>query len=133
MILFSSTFVPLKTLLTAIFQVLYFAYLKYLCFQFRKREYEEILRSHFVTSNLLSSLRRFFPTFIQNKVFAKQYGEITVREYNNSHNRYLIIDSNEVYDLGTSLNKIGRKIFTINRLEIKEVKDVLIKLFCQSR
>ena len=63
------------------------------------------------------------------EAFSKQYGAILVKEYNESHNRYLIIDSNEVYDLGTSLNRVGGKLFTINKIEIKEVASVLIKLF----
>ena len=62
-------------------------------------------------------------------IFAKQYGELIIKESNNTHNRYLIIDSNEVYDLGTSLNRMGDKTFTIYKSEIKEVADVLIKLF----
>ena len=62
-------------------------------------------------------------------IFVKQYGELIIKESNNTHNRYLIIDSNEVYDLGTSLNRMGDKTFTIYKLEIKEVADVLIKLF----
>jgi hypothetical protein len=63
------------------------------------------------------------------EAFAKQYGELIVKESDNTHNRYLIIDSSEVYDLGTSLNRIGDKTFTINKIEIKEISDVLIKLF----
>ena len=62
-------------------------------------------------------------------IFAKQYGELIIKESNNTHNRYLITDSNEVYDLGTSLNRMGDKTFTIYKTEIKEVADVLIKLF----
>lgn len=61
--------------------------------------------------------------------FNKQYGELNVKESNNTHNRYLIIDSKEVFDLGTSLNRIGDKTFTIHKIEIKEISDVLIKLF----
>ena len=63
------------------------------------------------------------------EAFNKQYGEIVVEKYNDAHNRYLIIDSNEVYDLGTSLNRIGGKLFMINKVEIKEVANLLIKLF----
>lgn len=63
------------------------------------------------------------------EAFSKQYGEIIVKEHNQSHNRYLIIDSTDVYDLGTSTNKMGGKIFTINKQEIKEVIDTLIKIF----
>jgi hypothetical protein len=61
--------------------------------------------------------------------FSKQYGEIIVKDYFKSHNRFLILDSDEVYDLGASLNKIGNKIFTINKIEIGEIKKVLITLF----
>ena len=63
------------------------------------------------------------------EAFSKQYGEIVVKDYFKSHNRFLILDSDEVYDLGTSLNKIGNKIFTINKMEIDEIRDVLIKKF----
>ena len=63
------------------------------------------------------------------EAFSKQYGEIVVKDYFKSHNRFLILDSNEVYDLGTSLNKIGNKIFTINKIEIDEIIDVLIEKF----
>ena len=63
------------------------------------------------------------------EAFSKQYGEIVVKDYFKSHNRFLILDSGGVYDLGTSLNKIGNKIFTINKIEIAEIKDVLIKKF----
>ena len=63
------------------------------------------------------------------EAFSQQYGEIVVKDYFKSHNRFLILDSDEVYDLGTSLNKIGNKIFTINKIEIDEIKDVLIKKF----
>ena len=63
------------------------------------------------------------------EVFSKQYGEIVVKDYFKSHNRFLILDSDEVYDLGTSLNKIGNKIFTINKIEIDEIRDILIEKF----
>ena len=63
------------------------------------------------------------------EAFSKQYGEVVVKDYFKSHNRFLILDSDEVYDLGTSLNKIGNKIFTINKIEIDEIRDVLIKKF----
>ena len=63
------------------------------------------------------------------EAFSKQYGELTIKEFNESHNRYLILDSSEVYDLGTSLNSIGNKIFTINKEELKEVANILIEKF----
>ena len=61
--------------------------------------------------------------------FNKQYGGLLVKDYNLAHNRYLIIDSSEVYDLGTSINNMGGKIFTMNKEEIEEVADALINIF----
>ena len=63
------------------------------------------------------------------EAFSKQYGELVVKEFNESHNRFLILDSNEVYDLGTSLNSVGNKIFTINKIEMKEYSDLLVNKF----
>ena len=63
------------------------------------------------------------------EAFSKQYGELIIKEFNESHNRYLILDSSDVYDLGTSLNSIGNKIFTINKEELKEVANILIEKF----
>ena len=63
------------------------------------------------------------------EIFEKQYGNIIVKEFNESHNRYLILDSTEVYDLGTSLNNAGNKIFTINRIEVQKIADAIIELF----
>lgn len=61
--------------------------------------------------------------------FKEQYGEITIKEFSKSHNRFLILDSEEVYDLDSSLNSVGNKISTINKIELEEVAEVLIKLF----
>ena len=61
--------------------------------------------------------------------FIEQYGDITVKELSKSHNRFLILDSEEVYDLDSSLNSVGNKISTINKIELEEVANVLIKLF----
>ena len=66
---------------------------------------------------------------LETEAFIKQYGNLIVKEFNESHNRYLVLDSNEVYDLGTSINSMGNKIFTINKIELIEVADVLIDKF----
>ena len=65
----------------------------------------------------------------ETETFSKQYGEVVIKEFNESHNRFLILDSKDVYDLGTSLNSMGNKIFTINKMEIKEMANILIEKF----
>ena len=54
-------------------------------------------------------------------IFEAQYGKITVKASNNVHDRFLIIDEEECYDLGTSLNYAGNKLFAINRIDGKHI------------
>ena len=54
-------------------------------------------------------------------IFETQYGKITVKVSNNVHDRFLIIDEEECYDLGTSLNHAGNKLFAISRIEGKHI------------
>lgn len=42
------------------------------------------------------------------------------------HDRFIIIDKKEVYHLGASINKAGNKTFAINKMNEKELKEVLI-------
>ena len=45
---------------------------------------------------------------------------------NNVHDRFLIIDEEECYDLGTSLNHAGNKLFAITRIENKQVVKAIL-------
>ena len=54
-------------------------------------------------------------------LFETQYGEIIIKATNNVHDRFLIIDEEECYDLGTSLNHAGNKLFAITKIENKQV------------
>ena len=54
-------------------------------------------------------------------IFETQYGKITSKVFNNIHDRFLIIDEEECYDLGTSINHAGNKLFAINRIEGKQI------------
>lgn len=44
-----------------------------------------------------------------------EYSPVTIREYKQSHDRFLIIDS-EVYHIGASLKDLGKKWFAFSRL-----------------
>ena len=59
-------------------------------------------------------------------IFEMQYGKITVKVSNNVHDRFLIIDEEECYDLGTSLNHAGNKLFAIMRIENKQVVKAIL-------
>ena len=59
--------------------------------------------------------------------FETQYGNITVKQLDDNHDRYLILDNEECYQLGSSLNYAGKKMFSIIKNENKEIIDFLLK------
>ena len=59
--------------------------------------------------------------------YNKQYSNLKVIRNNDFHDRYFIIDKNEVYHCGTSINNAGSKVFSINILEDNIVKNSLIR------
>ena len=60
------------------------------------------------------------------KLFEAQYGIINVETIDDIHDRYLIIDNDICYSLGTSLNYAGKKLFTINKIEDKDTIKFII-------
>ena len=61
----------------------------------------------------------------QNK-FNKQYNKLKVIRTNKFHDRYIIIDNMYIYHIGTSINYIGEKVFSISKLEDEFVIDNLL-------
>ena len=59
-------------------------------------------------------------------VFVSQYGNITVFDNNTIHDRFLVVDENEAYILGTSLNYAGKKTFAITKLEDKTIIESIV-------
>ena len=60
--------------------------------------------------------------------FESQYGAIKVRTLTNLHDRFLIIDEEECYDLGASLNYAGKKLFMINKIDTVAVVKEIIRI-----
>ena len=60
--------------------------------------------------------------------FESQYGAIEVKTLTDLHDRFLIIDGKECYDLGTSLNYAGKKLFAINKIDHSGVIKEIIKI-----
>ncbi|MBR9675973.1 hypothetical protein GOV05_03120 [Candidatus Woesearchaeota archaeon] len=61
------------------------------------------------------------------KKFNSQYEPIFLKEFNKSHDRFLIIDEKEVYHLGASLKDLGKKWFAFSKMN-KESINILEKL-----
>ena len=55
----------------------------------------------------------------------EQYGNFDLQPFSKSHDRFLIIDGQEVYHLGASLKDLGKKWFAFCKLEKETVKHLL--------
>jgi hypothetical protein len=55
----------------------------------------------------------------------EQYGNFEVIPFSKSHDRFLIIDHNEVYHLGASLKDLGKKWFAFTKLHEDTVRELL--------
>lgn len=62
---------------------------------------------------------------IDIKKYQKQYNNLKIIHNDKFHDRFIIIDKNQIYHLGTSLNHAGNKVFAINKIEEPEL---IIKL-----
>lgn len=56
------------------------------------------------------------------KKFNKQYPSIKIKEFSDSHDRFLIIDNTTVYHFGASLKDLGKKWFAFSRMEAEAVR-----------
>ena len=52
------------------------------------------------------------------KKYNSQYNNIEIKKFDNSHDRFLIIDENEVYHIGASLKDLGKKWFAFSKMDI---------------
>jgi hypothetical protein len=57
-----------------------------------------------------------------------QYPPISIRELRESHDRFLIIDRNELYHIGASLKDLGKKWFAFSKLDIAILEFVMEKI-----
>jgi len=56
-----------------------------------------------------------------------QYKNIEIYEFKKAHDRFLILDSTEVYHIGASLKDLGKKWFEFSKFEM-EALELLGKL-----
>jgi hypothetical protein len=55
----------------------------------------------------------------------EQYGDFKVKQFSQSHDRFLIIDKTEVYHLGASLKDLGKKWFAFSKMDKSSVQNIL--------
>lgn len=51
----------------------------------------------------------------------EQYGNFELKPFNKSHDRFLIIEDNEIYHLGASLKDLGKRWFAFSKLDRSSV------------
>ncbi len=55
----------------------------------------------------------------------QQYGGYSVRRFDISHDRFLIIDNHEIYHIGASLKDLGKKWFAFSKMNSESVQSIL--------
>ena len=58
-------------------------------------------------------------------VFSKQYHNLIIINTNLVHDRYIIIDKDKLYHLGSSIKDLGKKVFSVSLLDNKLIKTLL--------
>lgn len=61
------------------------------------------------------------------KKYNSQYKQIKIKQFNSSHDRFLIIDKKEIYHFGASLKDLGKKWFAFSKFDIDAI-EILGKL-----
>jgi hypothetical protein len=64
--------------------------------------------------------------------YNEQYPRIELREFNKSHDRFIIIDGNEIYHFGASLKDLGKKWFAFSKMDKKSL-GIIEKISCECR
>ena len=59
--------------------------------------------------------------------FNAQYSKIEVMEFKKSHDRFMIIDEQDVYHIGASLKDLGKRWFAFSKINI-DPKNLINKL-----
>lgn len=58
--------------------------------------------------------------------YTQEYNNLTIIYNDTFHDRFIILDKNNMYHLGTSLNNAGTKTFIINKIEDERIIKTII-------
>ena len=108
---------------------------------FKESKEELIIIDSYADKNLLDIIKELKVKVIiitkeNNKLsklniekYNKQYNNLRVIYDDTFHDRYFILDNKTVYHCGASINGIGKKTFSINKIEDDIIKETLLKTF----
>ena len=60
--------------------------------------------------------------------FNKEYPILKIAKTNKFHDRFIVLDNEEMYHLGASIKDLGKKCFGINKIEDKKIMKKIISL-----
>ena len=60
--------------------------------------------------------------------YSKQYDNITLKIFQNSHDRFLILDKKDIYLIGASLKDLGKKWFAFSKINLN-IDELIKKLY----
>jgi len=60
--------------------------------------------------------------------FNKEYPILKVAKTDKFHDRFILLDNEEMYHLGASIKDMGKKCFAISRVENKEIIELIKKI-----
>ena len=84
------------------------------------------VKIYILTKNISNKLQ------LDVKKYNEQYPKIDVINFNLSHDRFLIIDEEEIYHIGASLKDLGKKWFAFSKLQgnsfglMEQIKNVML-------
>jgi len=58
----------------------------------------------------------------------EQFGNIELKLFNKSHDRFLIIDNTDVYHMGASLKDLGKKWFAFSKMDKNSVNSIILSI-----
>jgi hypothetical protein len=85
-----------------------------------------------ILSTQVSKNRKINSLILEAQAYKTQYGHIEVKlemPPETQHDRFIIIDDSQVYDIGSSINHIGEKATTIYEIEDPQEKQKVIDNF----
>ncbi len=61
------------------------------------------------------------------KKFNLQYPNVIIKKVNNFHDRFIILDNEELYHIGASLKDLGKKCFAISKMDKSNIDNLINK------
>ncbi|MBL8026139.1 MAG: ORF6N domain-containing protein, partial [Fibrobacteres bacterium] len=86
-------------------------------FSKREKDVSVVIYTKIISRQLTADLQKF----------NEQYPPVTIKEFGDSHDRFLVIDDVDFYHIGASFKDLGKKWFAFSKMDVKAV-EILEKL-----